>query len=159
MLVLRNATVDDMQQYFDWANDELVRQNSINTKIIGWDEHQKWFNNKLNSSSSFLYLAENKQSRIGQVRFDCENSEATINYSISIDYRGLGLGKEILKQAIEKISQDCLYIKIIKAKVKISNIASNKILIRLGFVERDKTKQTAVYQLALSDVDTFFKLN
>ncbi len=34
MLVLRNATIEDMQQYFDWVNDELVRQNSINTKTI-----------------------------------------------------------------------------------------------------------------------------
>jgi UDP-2,4-diacetamido-2,4,6-trideoxy-beta-L-altropyranose hydrolase len=149
MLVLRNATINDMHQYFSWTNDEFVRLNSISVKIIAWEEHQKWFKNKLNDKNSFLYLAKNKQNLIGQVRFDCGNSRAVISYSIANNFRGLGLAKKMLKQAIEKISKDCPRIEIIKAKIKITNITSNKVLIRLGFVEQDKTKQIVTYQLEL----------
>ncbi len=151
MLVLRNAAINDMRQYFSWANDELVRQNSISVKVVAWEDHQKWFKNKINDKNSFLFLAESERNLIGQVRFDCENSGAgaVISYSISNDFRGLGLAKKMLKQAIEKISKECPRIEIIKAKIKITNIASNKILIRLGFTEQDKTKQIIDYRLEL----------
>ena len=147
MLVLRNANINDMQQYFSWVNDGLVRQNSIFNESIDWEEHQKWFKNKLIDKNTFLYLAEKKQSKVGQVRFECENSEASLAYSISYNHRKQGLGKLMLQNAIEKFREDCPVVKIITARAKVANLASNKILLSLGFVAEDNTKGIISYHL------------
>ena len=147
MLVLRNANNFDMLQYFSWVNDGLVRQNSILIKPVDWAEHQEWFKNKLNDKNCFLYLAENKQSKVGQVRFDCDKSEAELTYSISFNFRGQGLGEAMLKKAIEKFRQDYPSIKVITAQTRATNTASNKILQALDFIKQDITEAIISYKL------------
>ena len=69
MISLRKATEADSKLYFHWANDPETRANSINTSEIEWKDHLIWFNNKLNSPDSYLYLMEFNNQSIGQIRF------------------------------------------------------------------------------------------
>ena len=150
MLTLRRANINDKQQYFEWKNDEVVRQNALNSEIVDWETHKKWFNKKLKDRSSFLYVAHNMNHVIGQVRFDCCNGKATISYSVSNNFRKRGFGYKMVQQAINKINEDFPSTKMIEAKVKESNIASNKIFLGLNFYEQGRVGQVVIYQLKLT---------
>ena len=155
-MILRKANINDCELYFDWANDELARQNAFNTKSIDWETHQKWFKDKLRNKNSILYLVEGAQNKVGQVRFDCFNNEATIDYSIDNQFRGQGQGKKTVKMAIKQLQEDYSDIKIIVAKVKQNNLTSNKIFLGLNFHEQNRAEESKiiVYQLRLSQVKT-----
>ncbi len=150
MLTLRRANINDNQQYFEWRNDEVMRQNALNTEIVDWKTHDKWFDKKIKDKDSFLYVVQNMNHVIGQVRFDCCNSKATISYSVSNNFRKRGFGYKIVQKAINKINEDSPSTKMIEAKVKESNIASNKIFLRLNFYKQGKIGQLVIYQLKLS---------
>ena len=51
---LREARIEDMMIYFEWANDKEVRQNSFNQNSITLAEHKRWFSNKIASSKLIL---------------------------------------------------------------------------------------------------------
>ena len=87
---------------------------------------------------------------IGQVRFDCCNGKATISYSVSNNFRKRGFGYKMVQQAINKINEDFPSTKMIEAKVKESNIASNKIFLGLNFYEQGRVGQVVIYQLKLT---------
>ena len=151
-MILREANINDCKLYFDWVNDKAVRQNAFHMGMIDWERHQEWFKDKINDSNSYLYVAENNQGKIGQARFDCVDGKAVIDYSISSNFRGKGLGKKVAQQAIKKIKKNCLNIEVIEAKVKVSNIASNKIFLGLDFNEHNRTKQVTIYRLVLDKI-------
>lgn len=148
-MVLRQANINDCELYFDWVNDKIVRKYAFDTNTIEWQDHQEWFNDKLKDSNSYLYIAENNQDIIGQVRFDCKNEKAVMHYSISCDFRGKGLGRQLVARALEKIKKDCLSVNIVEAKVKVDNIASRKIFLGLNFNKQNTTEQVVTYQLLL----------
>lgn len=146
-MILRNASWNDCKLYFNWANDEIVRKNAIQTENVEWKAHQEWFKKKLRSENCFLYIAEIDSKMVGQIRFDCVNSIATIDYSISEVYRGEGFGKILVQKGIEKIRIDYNELKMIEALVKVNNIASNKIFLNLNFIQQKKTREFKTYNL------------
>ncbi len=148
-MFLRKANINDCKLFFDWTNDKVVRKNSFHTDVIKWRDHQEWFKGKLNNSNSYLYIVENNQDKIGQVRFDCVDGKALIDYSISRNFRGKGFGKQTVARAIEKIKHDFLGVNVIEAKVKTTNIASSKIFLGLNFNKQNATKGIVIYQLEL----------
>ena len=44
---LREAKWEDMEQLFLWANDKEVRKNSFSMEPISYEEHQEWYEKKL----------------------------------------------------------------------------------------------------------------
>src|SRR5205085_124383 len=48
-LHFRFANEYDVDLYFRWANDPLVRTNSFNQAIVIYQDHVKWFQSKLKS--------------------------------------------------------------------------------------------------------------
>ena len=99
-LQIRLANIDDMKNVFDLSNDDTVRKNSINQNKIEWEDHVKWFRNRIDKSH--FYIVENKNKEfVAQVRFD-EQLESTISISITKNFRGKGLASEIIKQCSKK---------------------------------------------------------
>jgi RimJ/RimL family protein N-acetyltransferase len=139
MLKFRQARESDVQIYFDWANDETVRQNSINPAKIGFDEHVKWFMVKLHDPQTIMLVFVSENQEIGQIRIEIDHvkCEAIINYSIDKRYRGKGFGTKILTE-----SQS--YYKGIQSKyplvgfVKPGNVASVFAFRKAGFEEHDQ---------------------
>ena len=129
----RKAIEADIKVLFDWANDLDVRQNALNSQLITWEGHEKWFQNRLESSTSEIFIFLIDEQPIGQVRFELERNQWLIDYSIDKLYRGKGLGKLMLKEILS-------YFKTrepIIAFVKIENIVSTKIFISLDFVRKE----------------------
>src|ERR1700754_741766 len=92
---LRKAGLEDINLLFDWANDDEVRRNSINTNRISFEEHEIWFNKMLTSPDCLMLILEINQEPAGQLRFDHNESEGNwkIGFSIAKKFRGRGFAK------------------------------------------------------------------
>ena len=77
-LILREANKSDLKFLFELANDEMCRAFAFNKKNILIDEHKDWFYEKLrNKQNSRIFIAiNNKNERIGQIRFERRNNNA-----------------------------------------------------------------------------------
>jgi len=128
-LSLRNAVFGDAQNIFNLANEEQVRANSFHPEPISWEDHLKWFENKLSDEKSLFLVIEEGGNFCGQLRFDLDKSRDTIGISLAAPLRGLGLGSFILKKALKDLNMS----NSIVAYVKDSNIASIKTFEAAGF--------------------------
>jgi RimJ/RimL family protein N-acetyltransferase len=126
---------------FDWANDRTVRANSFNNEKISIFDHFKWFNNKIKSENSRIYiLTDLYKSNIGQIRVDKIDEYFEIGFSISNAYRGRGLGNKIVELLLNELG-NVNYL----AKVKDGNIASKKVFINNGFELQLETSELSIY--------------
>ena len=126
---------------FDWANGPTVRANSFNNEKISIIDHFKWFNNKINSENSRIYiLTDLYKSNIGQIRVDKIDDYFEIGFSISNAYRGRGLGNKIVELLLNELG-NVNYL----AKVKNGNVASKKVFINNGFELQLETSELTIY--------------
>jgi sugar phosphate isomerase/epimerase/L-amino acid N-acyltransferase YncA len=118
----------DMRHVFELSNDPIVRQSSINSEPIIWDNHVLWFQNKLNDEQSHFYVIKNKEHDfVGYVRFDKEQDTPAyvITIHLASEYRGKGLGSSLISQASRLVCQTT-GIKNIYAYIKETNTPSIK---------------------------------
>jgi RimJ/RimL family protein N-acetyltransferase len=134
MISSRLATVDDIQLYFDWANDKEVRAQSFNSSEISFDTHSVWFLNKINDKKYiFLVFADEQAKNIGQVRFQLNDEDnAVIGLSVAAEHRGMGYASKMIRMA-SNIFFDLHQEKQIYAYVKKTNEVSLKSFIKVGF--------------------------
>ena len=113
---------------FEWANEQEVRRNSLNSEKINWEQHKLWFNSKLKSASSKIFIFEKDNLPVGQIRYDKKGDGIwDIDYSIDKKYRGLGFGKKMVELSLSHISG------VKRAVVQRKNIASCKVFEQMGF--------------------------
>lgn len=132
-LEIRRATSEDLMTYYFWANDPLVRNNSISKQKITLEDHTRWFNSKLNATNTIFYIFESEGMPVGQLRFDIFKKEAVINYSVSSNSRGKGYGKIILQEAVKTLQKEEKGIERVTGVVKHQNVSSLKIFEKSGF--------------------------
>jgi UDP-2,4-diacetamido-2,4,6-trideoxy-beta-L-altropyranose hydrolase len=142
--VVRNAFLTDCIHYFDWANDTQVRKHSNNTELIQWENHKEWFKKSVNDPQKRMFVFVEKElphTPMGQVRFELADDSWWLSYSIGANYRGKGLAKKIITDAVANLQQTNHPTKI-KAQVKPDNLISNKVFTGLGWV-----KTNDIYEL------------
>jgi UDP-2,4-diacetamido-2,4,6-trideoxy-beta-L-altropyranose hydrolase len=131
----RNAIESDSEIVYLLSNDPTVRQNSINTQSIGWEEHQQWFANKVALDDYRFYLAfDKKDGFIGQIRFELMDGSAVTSISISSEFRGKGLSKKIIKEACKRIFSEIHSLKNIIAYIRPENNVSINSFLSSGFI-------------------------
>lgn len=128
---IRGINFSDSEKLYSWVNDPLVRKNSLNSNFVTRSEHQLWFRNYLDSASSQMYILEIGDLSIGQVRFDLRNDSWYIDYSIDSKFRGLGLGKGIIKMGLKEMKTH--KVKKYVAEVRDFNLVSQRIFESIGF--------------------------
>ncbi|MDR2038361.1 MAG: UDP-2,4-diacetamido-2,4,6-trideoxy-beta-L-altropyranose hydrolase [Bacteroidales bacterium] len=141
---LRAAIMDDIDLYYQWANDPEARKNAfLSSDDIPYKDHCKWFNDKLISHNTYLWVLERKGIPLGHIRFDIdrESKYATISYFIDKRYRNSGWGLSIVKLGLEKLGrlEDNITV---DAIVKRTNIGSIRIFERLNFMKTDHSGHT-----------------
>ncbi len=95
---LRQATEQDQEMYFQWANDPIVRNNSLCTDKIKWQQHCQWFEKQLAAEDVQLLVAMRNETSVGQIRFQKNSEQAwNVGFSIASAARGTGAGKELLR--------------------------------------------------------------
>ena len=100
MIEFREVTINDMNIFFNWINDPLVRSLSFDSEKVVLKVHEKWFVNKINDTNCIMLLFFNANNPIGQIRIEKENlNQATISISISSENRGKGYAADMLKKA------------------------------------------------------------
>lgn len=130
------ATEKDCDLLFQWINDKNVRLNSFKTELIKYKEHKRWFQKKIQSEDTKIYILKVNSKNVGVIRLEkIEDDSYLINYSIAKEYRKRGYGTELLRLIKQKYNDDLLI-----GKVKKKNIFSIKAFIKAGYVmksERD----------------------
>ena len=136
ILNVRRANLKDAELYFEWANDEEVRNQSFNSSSIDWFNHQKWFSNKVKDENCSLFVFEtNNGGTIGQVRIEKDNeiNSATIGVSVSKFFRGKRLASQLISKAsVLFLEENPNYT--IKAYIKKDNSTSIKSFEQAGYI-------------------------
>jgi len=73
----KKITKEDLETILKIRNQELVRKASVNNKLITWNEHIKWFNEKISANFFHHYCLKHKDKLIGVgygENFDKKNS-------------------------------------------------------------------------------------
>ena len=145
-ITIRDAKPNDSQFYYNWANDPIVRRMAFHSEPIPLESHCKWFEEKLKSEKSHLTVCYSGNTPIGQVRFDevCEG-EYEIDISVDSEFRSNGLGREMLKAALDYV-HDKYQINSFLAEVKVENIPSQKMFMSVGFVVKKIENQIIYYK-------------
>lgn len=130
-LNFRQIDQNDIDLLFRWINDPVVRSQSYNTDLISYQEHVSWFEKKILSHKSTMFIFCVDKEPMGLVRFDKLQSETVIGILIDANFRGLGLAARMLIISIEKYVQKQKAS--IFAYIKIENKASEKAFIKAGF--------------------------
>lgn len=140
-LTLRRATPADVGLYLDWANDREVRRQAFQSDPIAWDPHRQWFNARLASDHSHLFVMLAGELPVGQIRFDEQAEGMLIDYSIDAAFRGRGWARRIVELGVLALQRHAR--PVFLAEVKISNVRSAAVFSRLGFVERPGAERSA----------------
>ena len=130
-LQIRKAVLTDVDLLYRWTNDELVRKQSFSTELIPYESHCKWFKKKVKDANSFFFIVEQDAKEVGLVRFDILDAVATIGVSIDREFRGRGLGAEIINLGVQSFFRENDLP--ILASIKKVNTASVKSFEKAGF--------------------------
>lgn len=145
-LTLRDANEEDLDRYFEWANDPAVRQNALNTEPIQREDHERWFPSRVESSSAHLFVAEKEGVPVGQVRFERkEDGRYLLGYSIVAAFRGKNLGSPLLDAGCDRLACQVPSGGEILAEVRTANLASQNALKRAGFQLLEETEELSSF--------------
>jgi len=151
-LYWRPAVPEDVDLYYQWANDEEVRKNSYSTAAIPYENHVKWFKSRVNDASFRFYVFMNDEGKAaGQVRIQKSSGQTVIGISIDGAFRGKGYGSRMLQLACENyrryVDRDPIV-----AYIKSWNMASRAIFKKAGF-----TNETEVMMEGTESVRLIFE--
>lgn len=131
---LRRVEESDCGLIYQWANDPETRKNSLNKAQILYEDHCRWFEGKLQDGDCDFFVCELKTKAVGQIRLDYLKGSAVISYSVAKDFRGQGLGSQMLKLVEEQVKENILYLYGI---VKKENIASQRAFAKNGYERQE----------------------
>jgi RimJ/RimL family protein N-acetyltransferase len=132
-VVIRRASENDLHITFNWASNKIVRKYAIQKGDIVFEEHKKWFLNKINVENCVYFIAEVNKIPIGSIRFDINNNkEALLSFLLEPTFHGKGYGEKILEKGCEELLNIRQLTKI-EGVVSIENIPSLKTFKFFGF--------------------------
>lgn len=135
-LILRRATSADVDVYFRWANDAVVRKNSFSSLPISYSDHCSWFYSNLDHPGACLYIFTTiDNTPIASVRFKISSNEAVLSYLLDEQFRGFNLSKVIVANGTATFFQEYQLISKVIAHVKVENVASYKAFQSNNFIE------------------------
>jgi len=141
---IQKARLVDSKFIYLTRNDKLSRKYSGNSNIIKYDEHLKWFKQKVVSKSNKFYVIskKNKKSdKISYVRFDKSYFFYKVSIGIKSNYRNKGHSSNILNLAEKQIKDNALLI----AEVKPKNKPSYKLFKKNNYLLIQKHKNKLIF--------------
>lgn len=132
-ITLKNVEKSDMQMLFEWRNAEENRRFCLDSRVIPWEDHIKWFQQILIDENMFLLIATQDNNPVGVLRYDIDETNAEVSIYLKPGLAGKGLGAAILQKGEIWIKDNLKYIKSITAEILQENIASIRIFQKCGF--------------------------
>ena len=109
---------------FNLRNKGYVRNNSINNKIINYQNHKNWLIKFL--KKNILHIITLNKQMAGYIRLKNNKSYKDCSWAILKKYQGRGLALKGLNASTKKRSK-------YRALIKINNIASEKVAEKANF--------------------------
>jgi UDP-2,4-diacetamido-2,4,6-trideoxy-beta-L-altropyranose hydrolase len=133
-LSVRYAVLEDETPVLEWANDPVTRRSGFAPDRIDTHTHRRWFRARLRQiEDCHFFIAQTDQAiPVGQVRFQRCDGGWEVHYATAPLYRGLGLGRSILRVALERFAGVIGSGEIV-GRVRATNMASRRIFEVLGF--------------------------
>jgi len=149
---IRNASHDDINDFYYWRNHKKTRNMLKNSEPISWEEHNNWYLKSLTRSDrvSLVVLLKESQLKIGCVGFDIKENYSIISIIIDPKFRKKKLSQISLDKSIEFFKENNSNIDEIIAEIKTENIASKKIFTKVGFILKKKDENFNLYKLSIS---------
>lgn len=130
LMKIVEADINHCKLLFKWRNEYHTRMNSFSSKPIELNEHKEWFQKRLKSYNSKIWILYKSKKPIGQIRIEKnKNNKWEIDYSIEKKNRGMGFGKHLISWCVENHSD-----KNLMALVKEENSISRRIFENLDFI-------------------------
>lgn len=130
---VREAAWDDSREIWEWWNDPVTRKMMRKNDYVPWEEHGEWFAGVLQDQNRILCIGTRGQEKLGVVRFDQRNEfEYEVSINLNPAYRGNGLGRIILREAISYLL-GVRKVKKLWAGCKKVNVPSRKTFEGVGF--------------------------
>lgn len=146
LLEFRFAATEDTKLTFDWATNKTIRKYSIQKEAITFENHLKWFSNKLKSTDCIYFIAEVNRIPIGSIRFDInKEKEALISFLLDPKFHGKGFGKSILEMGCTELVKLKEISKIIGV-VHTDNIPSLKTFKTLEFQQKSEIDNYVTFE-------------
>jgi len=137
---LRSARAADCRPIWFWRNDEETRRQSLDSSLIPYEVHERWFAQALSSDRRKLYVVlleipnacVIEREAVGVVRLDLDGRRGTVSIHLAPAHRGRGLGTAALR-ALADLAFDQLAVNELLASVKPDNHASLAAFAKAGF--------------------------
>ena len=138
-VVVREATLEDRREIWEWWNDPVTRKMMKKNDIVPWEEHCAWFDGVLNDPDRILCVGFVDSQKAGNVRFDFQGDgvyEVSVNMNPQL--RGQGYGPRIVGASIDYLKTIRKGNKLIAMMKKI-NPRSRRTFERNGFMVQEPT--------------------
>lgn len=133
---LRPAVIADCEAIYLWRNAPEVRVHFFDPEPILWEDHQHWFSRVLENPDRILLIGEVNGQPVGVVRYDLNESEATVSVYLVPDQLGQGYGVQLLRAADQWLLKTRPDIRCVKAEILPGNKASKQAFVAAGYVEK-----------------------
>jgi UDP-2,4-diacetamido-2,4,6-trideoxy-beta-L-altropyranose hydrolase len=131
---LRPVEINDREWIWQCANDPISRSASFSSETILWNDHIKWFDQKLKDRDCvFWVIVQNLNLHpVGTVRYETSGHSAIISINITPDNRRRGVGSQAIQISSELLFETTL-VTTVHAYIKIENTASINVFTRSGY--------------------------
>lgn len=149
----RPAGTTDSAAQLAWRNDPLVRRASQDPRAVGDEEHARWFDSVLLSTTRHLLVVEDDALQpIASVRWDALDggrAEWEVSIMLAPHHRGRGWGAAVLAAAEERLLVDEPRASTLVAQVAPGNTASLSLFHGSGYAlhEQDPGRTAAFVSL------------
>ena len=130
---IKQAGKDDSINIYEWRNNKKIRDVSINSGVISWEEHQRWFDAVLTDKNRELIIGMTENKPVGVVRFDIENDVAEVSIYLVPEAGYAGQGRNLLLSAERWLNANRPEIKRIHASVLAENDASKNLFLASSY--------------------------
>ena len=134
-MIIRSAKKTDIWLLYNWVNKiDSIKNKLLTKKKISKIDHKIWYEISLKNKNRYIWIIENKNIPIGQLRFDVNEGDKICLIDIYIDkeHRKNSFGQKAINQAIDFISLKYT-LEYIVALVLKTNIKSLNFFYNLGF--------------------------
>lgn len=133
-VVLRPAGPDDIRACWGISNSPGTRKHFIDPEPIPWERHAEWFHGALQRDDLLLLLACEGTDVVGQVRYQRQESVATVSISLLEAARGRGLAARILREGDRLAFEAWPSVASIHAEIAPANEASQRAFAKAGYL-------------------------
>jgi RimJ/RimL family protein N-acetyltransferase len=133
-LRIDRATLAECRFIYDIAMDPSVRQMSTRPDAFSFEDHERWFAERLSDPETLFLTGADGPDLVGYVRYHRDRRAAEVSIAVAPRHRGRGYGTELLRLG-DPLAFETLGIDSITALVLPKNVASQRTFTHAGYRE------------------------